>query len=295
MWRAGGIVLLPDDPQLRVRDETALGQSTLIAASPVQLGERLRRFSDPWDGRADRVIIVLGGRLPVAVRDSALAIACNQLLISYGSTETGSIAIGDSASIDRHVGAVGHVRHGVIVEIVDDRKQPVAAGQLGLVRIKADLMSAGYAEALPGQGSSHFDAGYFYPGDIGRLLDDGLLAIEGRRGDTFNVGGWKVNAVDLEARLAFLPGVDDLAACVMPLAEGDLLTIAVVTRDTVDLKAVAEHIRVKLPKGRTFHLVRIRSIPRNAMGKIPRAMIANKLTALYGASRNNLSKIAPNA
>ena len=51
----------------------------------------------------------------------------------------------------------------------------------------------------------------------------------------------------------------------------------------------AERIRAKLPKGRTFHLVRIRSIPRNAMGKIPRAMIADKLTALYGASRKNIS------
>ncbi|MCY7279629.1 MAG: acyl--CoA ligase, partial [Sphingomonas bacterium] len=295
VWQAGGCVLLPDDPELRARDEAALGGSTLIAASPVQLGERLRLFADPWHGGADRTIIVLGGRLPVAVRDTALAIACTRLLISYGSTETGSVALGDSADIDRHAGAVGRVRDGVIVDIVDDRKLPVAAGELGLVRIKADLMSDGYAEIVPGQHSSHFDGGYFIPGDIGRLFDDGLLAIEGRRGDTFNVGGWKVNAVDLEAKLAFMPGVDDLAACVMPLAEGDLLTIAVVTGDKVDLNAVAERIRAKLPKGRSFHLVRIRSIPRNAMGKIPRAMIANKLTALYGATSNNLAKNSTNA
>ena len=74
-----------------------------------------------------------------------------------------------------------------------------------------------------------------------------------------------------------------------------MLTIAVVTSDKVDLNAVAERIRGKLPKGRTFHLVRIRSIPRNAMGKIPRAMIAEKLTALYGASRNNLAQNRTNA
>ena len=191
--------------------------------------------------------------------------------------------------IDRHVGAVGIVRDGVTVEIVDAARAPVAAGEPGLVRIRSDLMSKGYEKVVPGKETSHFDGGYFYPGDIGRLFDDGLLAIEGRLGDTFNVGGWKVNAADLEARLAFIPGVDDLAACVMPLAEGDLLTIAVVTRDKGDLKAVAAHIQGKLPNGRTFHLVRIKSIPRNAMGKIPRAMIANKLTALYGASRKNIS------
>ena len=67
-------------------------------------------------------------------------------------------------------------------------------------------MNHGYETAVPGEESSHFADGYFYPGDIGRLFDDGLLAIEGRIGDTFNVGGWKVNAADLEAKLAFLPG-----------------------------------------------------------------------------------------
>jgi len=289
VWQAGGMVLLPGDSEPGARDNQCLGQSTLIAASPVQLGERVRLFPDEWAGRAGRTIIVLGGRLPAAVRDAALATACGTLLISYGSTETGSIALGDSSLIDRHAGAVGFVREGVTVDIVDAGRKPVAAGEPGLVRIKADLVSAGYENAVPGKESGHFDGGFFYPGDIGRLFDDGLLAIEGRNNETFNVGGWKVNAAELEGKLAFLPGVDDLCACVMPLAEGDLLTIAVVTGDRVDLNAVAERIRGKLPRGRTFHLVRIRSIPRNAMGKIPRAMIAERLTALYGASRKNIS------
>lgn len=289
VWRAGGCVLLPDDPQPANRDRAALGRSTLIPASPVQLGERLREFPEPWEGQDNRTIVVLGGRLPSAVRDAALAVACKTLLVGYGSTETGSIALGDSNVIDRHSGAVGMVREGVTVEIVDAARAPVAPGESGLVRIKAELMSGGYEAVAPGKETSHFHDGYFYPGDVGRLFGDGLLAIEGRLGDTFNVGGWKVNAADLEARLAFLPGVDDLAACVMQLAEGDLLTIAVVTRDNVDLKAVAARIQAKLPNGRTFHLVRIKSIPRNAMGKIPRAMIANKLTALYGASRKNIA------
>ncbi len=288
VWRAGGSVIIPDHADAKPRDVLGLAQSTLIVASPVQLSERLRQFPDPWEGRDQRTIVVLGGRLPIKVRDSAVATACARLLISYGSTETGSIALGDCASIDRHVGAVGHVRPGVTVEIVDPKGNPVPAGEPGLVRIRTDVMSHGYDGTAPGAATSHFANGRFIPGDVGRLFDDGLLAIEGRAGDTFNVGGWKVNAVDLEAKLAFLPGVDDLCACVMPLAEGDVLAIAVVTRPTVDLKQVAEEIKSRIPRGRTFHLVRIQSVPRNAMGKIPRAMIANRLTAHYGASRDNL-------
>ena len=289
VWQAGGCVLLPDDADARIRDSDGLARSTLIAASPVQLAERLQVFPDPWAGRAGRTIIVLGGRLPSAVRDTALKIACETLLIGYGSTETGSIALGPSDLIDRHIGAVGYVRNGVKVDIVDAARAAVPTGESGIVRIKTDLMSAGYETAVPGKEAGHFDNGYFYPGDIGRLFDDDLLAIEGRLTDTLNVGGWKVSAPELEAKLSFLPGIDDLVACVMPLAEGDLLTIAVVTRDDVDLTPIATLIQAKLPNGRTFHLVRLKSIPRNAMGKVPRSMIANKLTALYGASRKNLT------
>ena len=99
-------------------------------------------FPDEWPGRAGRTIVVLGGRLPVAVRDAALATACAPLLISYGSTETGSIALGDQQLIDRHPGAVGFVRDGVSVEIVDAARKPVAAGEPGLVRVKAAPVSA---------------------------------------------------------------------------------------------------------------------------------------------------------
>ena len=287
VWRAGGCVLLPDDPDVCIRDQ-ALGQSTLIPTSPVQLAERVRKFTDPWAGRDARTIIVLGGRLPPAIRDEALGHACANLLVGYGSTETGSIALGPANMIDRHGGAVGFVRDGVTVEIVDNARAPVTAGDPGVVRIRTKVMSPGYETTAPGTESSHFEGGYFYPGDIGRLFDDGLLAIEGRLSETLNIGGWKVSAPELESKLSFLPGVDDLAVCVMPLAEGDLLTIAVVTHDNVDLRPVAELIQSKLPKGRTFHLVRLQSIPRNAMGKIPRSMIAGKLTELYSPGKPNI-------
>ena len=284
VWQAGGCMLLPDDPDVRVRDQ-ALGQSTLIVTSPVQLAERVREFPDPWEDRDARTIVVLGGRLPSAVRDRALANACTTLLVGYGSTETGSVALGPAALIDRHGGATGFVREDVTVEIVDAARTPVPAGQPGVVRIKAKMMGSGYETPHGAQESSHFDGGYFYPGDIGRLYDDGLLAIEGRLSETLNIGGWKISAPELESRLSFLPGVDDLAACVMPLPEGDLLTIAVVTRDGIDLQPMAELIRAQLPDGRAFHMIRLQSIPRNAMGKIPRATIAGKLIEHYAANR----------
>ena len=87
------------------------------------------------------------------------------------------------------------------------------------------MMATSYEGASAPTSDAHFRDGWFYPGDVGRLYEDGLLAIDGRTGDTLNVGGWKVGAVDLEARVAELPHVRDVCAVAMglkkPLKAGD--------------------------------------------------------------------------
>ena len=130
-WANGGAVYLPDAPTPKERDAMALDQSDLVICSPSQLEDRLRAYQGNWAGRDDRTMVVLGGRVGRTVRNDALARACNRVMISYGATETGSIATGDAEMIDRHAGAVGFLRKGVIVEILSDDGRKVAPGDLG--------------------------------------------------------------------------------------------------------------------------------------------------------------------
>ena len=283
VWRAGGCVLLPRARKGLDRDHEVLPQANLIACSPPQLKERLAGIQGAWPEREGRTIVLLGGRLPAAVREEALQRACSRLLISYGATETGSIAGGDHDIVARHPGAVGFLRPGVAVEITGPEGEPVPAGQPGFVRIRSDVMVASYEGNGEAEGGGHFRDGWFYPGDIGRLYADGLLAIDGRAGDTLNLGGWKVNANDLEAKVAEMPGVKDVCAVTMQLDEGDVLTFGIVGDDQIDLAALRTRIHAMLSKSRRFHVIRLPSVPRNAMGKIPRALIASQLAALYGA------------
>ncbi len=284
VWAQGGAVLLPEAETPAERDAQALAESNLVVCSPYQLESRLVTHPGPWPGRRDRTIVTLGGRVAPAIRDAAADRACGRLLISYGSTETGSIATGDAGCIDRHPGAVGFVRDGVRVEIIDPSGRPVPAGEAGTIRLTSPLMVAGYVGA---EGEAPNDEQWFVPGDIGRLYDDGLLAIEGRESDTFNLGGWKVHAPDLESKVRRIRGVGDVCACVMHRREGDRLTFAIVSPNPADLQPIAEHIRMMLPKGRQFHVVRVPQIPRNAMGKIPRMQIAQRLAQAYDARRND--------
>ena len=286
-WAAGGRVLLPQARKGLERDREAMPKANLVACSPPQLKERLGGMTGAWPGREERTILLLGGRLPAALREAALERSCARLLISYGATETGSIAVGGHEVIDRHPGAVGFLRPGAEVEIVDAKGQPVAAGQPGLIRTRTAIMASSYEDGSAPTGGGHFRDSWFYPGDIGRLYEDGLLAIEGRAGDTLNLGGWKVSANDLEARVGELPGVKDVCVVAMQLPEGDRLAFGIVCDDDLDMKALNQRIHSLMARRRPFHLVRLPSIPRNAMGKIPRARIASRLAALYGAARKN--------
>lgn len=291
VWAAGGCVLLPTARKGLDRDREAMPAANLITCSPPQLKERLTAIPGTWPGRDTRTILLLGGRLPSAMRDAALQRACSRLLISYGATETGSIAVGNHEVVDRHAGAVGFLRPGVEVEIVDPKGEPVPAGQPGFVRTRSPVMVSSYEQGSATAGGGQFRDGWFYPGDVGRLYDDGLLAIDGRAGETLNLGGWKVSAVDLESKVGELPGVKDVCAVAMQLPEGDILTFGIVCDDQVDMAALRDRIHAMLSRSRRFNLIRVPAIPRNAMGKIPRALIASQLAALYGATK----KTAANA
>lgn len=291
VWAAGGCVLLPQARKGLDRDREALAASSLVVCSPPQLKERLAATKGEWPARAERTILLLGGRLPAAVRTAVLARAASRLLVSYGATETGSIATGEHDMIERHPGAVGFLRPGVAVQIVDPKGERVPPGEPGLVRTRSDLMVKSYEDGPggSGSGSGHFRDGWFYPGDVGRLFEDGLLAIDGRAGDTLNLGGWKVSANDLETKIAEIAGVRDVCAVAMQLPEGDMLTFGLVCDEDLDQRALRERIKGMLAKNRRFHIIRLPSIPRNAMGKIPRALIASRLAALYGAGKKSVA------
>lgn len=287
VWAAGGCVLLPPARKGIERDRIAMPTANLVFSSPPQLKERLAGMTGVWPGRDGRTIMLLGGRLPATLRQAAIQRACSRLMISYGSTETGSIASGDHQTVDRHLGAVGFLRAGVEVEIVDPQGEAVPAGQPGLVRTRTPMMAQAYEEGTDKAGASHFRDGWFYPGDVGRLYEDGLLAIDGRAGDTLNLGGWKVSALALEMKIAELPGIQDVCAVAVQLPEGDRLAFGIVCSDDLDMKALDERIHTMLSRRRPFQLIRMRAIPRNAMGKIPRTLIATQLAALYGAATKN--------
>jgi acyl-coenzyme A synthetase/AMP-(fatty) acid ligase len=279
-WRLGGTVYLRGLGVSFQDTWPCLSQSNVLTMAPANLRLVLQHWPELWPGQSDRMLILSGGRVSVPLRDHALQKVGRHMLLAYGSTEAGSAATGDAALIDRHPGAVGHVREGVVVEIVDEQDQPLPRGTAGTVRIRTPYMVNTY-ERLPGQlaeaSVQAFREGWFYPGDQGVLEDDGFLSILGRLGDVVNLGGAKVSLPDLEQRMEGLPGVQDFCLLALPLPDGDRLAVVVVPQQDAPSPAMHDWIKKALRRNVPYVLLRMDKIERNEMGKVPRKAFAEKL------------------
>lgn len=194
----------------------------------------------------------------------------------YGSSETGFVAsrrANDAGAVSRG----GVIADDVTVEIVDDDDEQVPAGEQGRVRLRSAGMGVGYAgdpDLGPHKG---FRDGWFYPGDLGRLVD-GNLIILGREDDLINVAGRKIMPHVVEETVRQVPGVRDAVACVVTDRLGvRQLAIAIVGDPISDPVGFATGLRRPLHGIQPSLVMRIASIPRTQSGKPRREEVARLL------------------
>ena len=163
-------------------------------------------------------------------------------------------------------GATGFVIPGETIEIVDQNGNALPPGEEGTVRIKAEHIDR-YFVPTPDD-DKIFKAGYFYPGDVGRVLPDGILVITGRTDEIINRGGDKAAPELIEEVIRKLPEISDAAVFAVPGT--DQIWAAVVCRGKLRPDAVLEECRKKLAGMAPNRLIELERIPRNDMGKIIR-------------------------
>ena len=71
------------------------------------------------------------------------------------------------------------------------------ANKTGTVRYKRKNMINSYLNDEDASKVS-FKNGYFYPGDLGKLDENGVLYLEGRTNDVINIGGIKLNPENID-------------------------------------------------------------------------------------------------
>jgi fatty-acyl-CoA synthase len=190
----------------------------------------------------------------------------------YGATETAPIATTLSpADAARKPGSCGKAALHCALRLVDDAGRAVAAGARGEVLVRGPNLLLEYWR-LPEATREALVDGWFHTGDIGHLDDEGFLYIDDRKKEVIISGGENVYPAEVEAVLAGMAEIAEVA--VVPRAHpkwGEVPVAVVVCRpgaaltEAGILQAFEGRIaRYKHPRAVVF----VDRLPRNAMGKI---------------------------
>jgi malonyl-CoA/methylmalonyl-CoA synthetase len=207
------------------------------------------------------------------------------ILERYGMTETG-MNTSNPYDGDRIAGTVGHPLPGVALRVTDaETARPLPAGETGMIEVRGPNVFKGYWR-MPDKTAAEFRAdGFFITGDLGIVDERGYVSIVGRGKDLIITGGLNVYPKEVEAEIDALDGVVESAVIGLPHAYfGEGVTAVVATGgkaglDEAQVLAALEGrlARFKQPKRVVF----VDELPRNAMGKVQKALLRERLAGLY--------------
>ncbi|MEU2957378.1 long-chain fatty acid--CoA ligase [Streptomyces albidoflavus] len=201
----------------------------------------------------------------------------------YGCTEAGIIAsrqpeadAGPGPDGARApAGGVGRPVPGVEVRLVDETGADVAPGAEGLLLVRTPAMFLGYLDR-PGTTAEVLRDGWYRTGDLARLDGAGRLHLIGRKDTFVNVGGKKVNPVEVERVLLGHPLLAEAVVWGEDLPDGgQRVRATVVATGPLTAAELGAWCRERLqphqvPGGVEF----VAALPKSSSGKIRRAEVA---------------------
>ena len=247
----------------RVRNSLRESAITVWPTVPVMLDALCRGRAAEAPLSALRHVVSAGSPLPRRVYDQFEAAYGVRVVQIYGASEFGSITCGDPDAPGFDPASVGRPLGGVRLRV-----EP--PGGEGEILVAAPSMMDEYL------GEAHaLDARGFLPtGDLGRIDDEGRLTLTGRIKLLIDVGGQKVNPIEVEQVLVLHPEVAEAVVVPVPWSDTTERHHAVIvpepgcSPDPADLRSFAlQHLSAyKVPRSFRLRL----EVPRSPTGKILR-------------------------
>jgi amino acid adenylation domain-containing protein len=188
---------------------------------------------------------------------------------------------------------VGRACEGFEVLVLDESGREVPAGEAGEIVVRSDYLSPGYwrdaeltAERFAVDPGGH--GRLFYTRDLGRMSDDGLLTVVGRRDFQVKVRGQMVDLAEVEDALIALPDVAAAAVRASTTPRGDTRLTAFI-EPRPGMQALAPRLRRALGSSLPAAAVPsafavLDSLPLTPQGKVDRQRLAQlEPSALEGS------------
>jgi malonyl-CoA/methylmalonyl-CoA synthetase len=280
----------------RLRDSTQ-PPATVFMGVPTMYVMLLRALQGNLSAEARAASIDAASKLRLTVSGSAACpvpileewrkVTGRSLLERYGMTEIG-MALSNPYDESKHkAGFVGLPLPGVDVKLAPletssgDQQDPgddFALGP-GELLVKGGNLFAEYFDDAEATAESFTPDGYFKTGDVAAMTSDGYWRILGRASvDVLKVGGFKVSALEIEARLLENQAIAEVAVLGIPDEAYGQRAVALVVLDrsteTGEPVNVTEDDIIHWARSRLAAKMHLRAVkfvdkmPRNAMGKV---------------------------
>jgi O-succinylbenzoic acid--CoA ligase len=254
----GGQHLVWDWKRMKAGEMPALqGENWVLSLVPTQLQRLLKSAPTVAWLRRLKIIFVGGGPVWLELADAAAA-AQLPVSLSYGMTETAAMI----AALRPAAFLAGARSSGTIMphaRVAIDRDE-------GVLTIAGESVFRGYWPEWR-------DGREFTTEDIGRMDEHGHLHILGRRDGMIITGGKKVNAAEVEAVLRASGEFLDVAVIGMPDPEWGEVVVAFFPREGARAPDFVRAAKALAPHQRPKRFVAMAEWPRNAQGKVNRAIL----------------------
>jgi long-chain acyl-CoA synthetase len=272
VYAGATLVLLEEFNRAAVVELFARERITVFPAVPLLFDLLARRvMGQSRPGNSLRLVFSAGAPLAAAVSREfreAFGVYVRQL---YGTTEVGSAAINLDLNLQASLDSVGRPMKNVRIEILQEDGNVPPQGEVGEVAIQSSAMPEGYLRQ-PEATQQRFHHGFFWPGDVGRKDERGLLYIQGRAAWLVSSAGRKVDPMEVEAVIATYPKVQEVVVVGVPGYLGEQVVKAViVAREACQEQEIIAFCQERLADFKTPRLVEfVNEIPRSPFGKILR-------------------------
>jgi long-chain acyl-CoA synthetase len=269
--RAGAHVLMcPDTLPGALVDSIRRLEPSVLYASPLHF-ERLGNLGPSQPLRSVRVCLSTSAPISAAVMERFESIYGVPVGQAYGIIEAGLPCI-NLGNEGLPATSVGRPVPGYEVAVFSDEGQPVPAGVLGEIGLRASgLFSAYYAPWRLREEITR--DGWFLTGDIGWLDRGGALHLKGRRKAVIFVAGLKFFPEEVEDRINQFPGIKESRVLSRPHPRLGEVPCAEIVLDGArcDLEALEAHCaRALSPYKVPLEFTVVEAIPRTPGGKILR-------------------------
>ena len=271
-WTRGATALIPqagtDPAQLALLMKR--NDASIFAAAPGVFRQVLKLPLPPLPEL--RHALSAGEKLSDPIRERWRAATGSEIYEAFGMSEC-STFISGSPERPAAAGTLGRPQGGRRVAVLGPDHAPVPLGEPGTLavhRTDPGLM-LGYLGA-PEETRARLAGDWFLTGDQAAMAEDASISYLGRGDDMMNAGGYRVSPLEVEAALAGLPGILELAVTDLAVKEGVRVIAAFYVAETeLDpdmLKAAAAEKLARYKQPRAW--VRVEALPRSANGKLRR-------------------------